>query len=184
MRSLNLTAILSLCVALAHPVMAQEAGEQSGADPAVAPTNAAVSNYDDWSVQCVSNPDSEGRKCVLFQHLKVDSGQRLLTMQVSQLTSDAGQADAMALVITVPLGVHLPSGMRLQMDGSETVKLDYERCDQGGCYAGMILSAELLDAMMQGGSSQIVFNNLTGKSITATLSLRGFTAGFKAVEAS
>ena len=184
MWSPHLKAILYLCVTLALPVTAQETGEQSGTGPAATSSNAEVNSYDDWSVQCVSNPDSEARKCVLFQHLKVDSGQRLLTMQVSQLDSVAGQRDAMALVVTVPLGVHLPSGMRLQMDGNEIVKLDYERCDQGGCYAGTVLSAELLEAMMQEGNSQIVFNNLTGKSITATLSLRGFTAGFKAVEAS
>jgi invasion protein IalB len=171
------TALMLLTLALPIPVVAQD---ETNAAPA--PASTELKNHQDWSVQCATSPESTDGQCVLFQHLDVESGQRLLTMQVSRLSGgrDDGQ-EARALVITVPLGVHLPSGMRLQVDDGPPIDLSYERCDQGGCYAGTILNEELLKAMMQGEKSRVRFNNLNGKSITATLSLLGFAEGFRAL---
>lgn len=162
---------------------AQESATAAAGDPAGIPPDAEIRKFRDWNVQCVRNAQTDASQCTLFQHLNVDSGQRLLTMQVNQLTAAEGEPGTLAVVVTVPLGVHLPSGMRMQVDDGTPLDLTYERCDQGGCYAGTLLGGELLEALVAGSKSRVTFNNLRGESITATLSLNGFTAGYQAMEA-
>ena len=181
MQPLKPLIVVFLCLVLPPLAPAQDSTEPAEEDGGHTAAGQAVTSYEDWSVQCLESTESGEEKCVLFQHLKVESGQRLLTMQVSRLPSQENQQSAMALVITVPLGVHLPSGIQLRMDGGTPIELVYERCDQDGCYAGKVLGDSLLEAMMQGDRSQVMFNNLTGKSIAATLSLRGFGEGFRAL---
>ncbi len=197
-----ISAALLLCLTACLPALAQETGsgtdggntvaaqannEEQAQDAVTAPGALPLpepQRYTDWTVQCATDAESGAENCVLFQHLTVDTGQRLMTMQVSKLPPREGQTESRALVVTVPLGVHLPSGMRLQVDDAEAIDLTYERCDQGGCYAGSILDASLLESLMKGNDCRVTFNNLNGKSITATMSLSGFTAGYRAVSES
>lgn len=173
----SLSALILL--AISFPIQAQEtaADGEENLQP-----NAEIKSFINWNVQCLRNEQTGDNNCTLFQHLNVDSGQRLLTMQVNKLPPREGQTDSQAIVVTVPLGVHLPSGMRMQVDEGKPLELTYERCDQGGCYAGSILNESLLEALIAGKSNRVTFNNLRGEAITATLSLSGFTAGFRALE--
>lgn len=170
--------VLTVTLFLNANLLAQET---AGEDPNAAP-NAELKNFKNWSVQCVLNEETDSRACVLFHQMMLENGQRLLAFQIAD--TNTGQQDAPAnyvAVITVPLGVHLPSGLRLEVDEAEPVDLVFERCDQAGCYAGTPLSETLKETLRKGKNCQISFNNLEGKTVKATVPLSGFTAGFNAL---
>lgn len=69
----------------------------------------------------------------------------------------------------------------MQIDEADPMGMEFERCDQGGCYAGQPMSQELTSALSKGKECKVSFNKLDGKTITATLPLRGFTAGYNSL---
>ncbi len=138
--------------------------------------------FGNWTVQCIGSKQNDGQACALFTQVTLENGQRLLSFQVRQIsaTREQGSQNFVA-IITVPLGVHLPSGMQIRIDDTLPLELGYERCDQGGCYAGTTVGESLSYALKAGKDCVISFSNLKGKTIKATLSLNGFTAGFNAL---
>ncbi len=144
--------------------------------------NTELKNFENWSVQCSRNSESGEKACALFTQVTLENGQRLLTLQIRDISRDPNNSGPnYVAIVTVPLGVHLPSGIRMQVDDTKALELIYERCDQGGCYAGTAVGETLSAALKAGKDCIISFNNLEGKTLKATLPLKGYTAGFNAL---
>ncbi len=154
-------------------------GLAQGTGGGSAEPDSELKNYGNWSVQCVRNEETKSKNCVLFQQLILESGQRLLSMQINKatITTDDTTPD-FVVILNTPLGVHLPSGARIQIDKAEPVDLVYERCDRAGCYAGVPVDEGLQTALTKGKACNVTITNLLGKTITGSLSLKGFTDGF------
>lgn len=142
-----------------------------------------ISNYRDWTVQCLpASSPGQGPACAMVQQLLVDSGERLLAMQVSKAGTADGTTDPnLVAVFSLPLGVYLPTGLSIAIDKKQPIKVDYERCDRGGCYAGLELGENLTDGLKDGVELLVRFNNLDGRTISTRLSLNGFTAAHNAL---
>ena len=147
------------------------------------------SRFRDWELRCPAEPEtgSSGSAsqsgCVLTQPLLLKDGRQLLALQVAAVGAARDNPDDRdyALILSAPLGVHLPSGARIQVDDAASLNLVFERCDAAGCYAGTLVSANLDSAMQQGTQLSVAIQDLNGREITARMSLLGYTAGIEAL---
>ena len=85
-------------------------------------------------------------------------------------------------VITVPLRVRLPPGLRIQVDNGPAVTLPFQICVPDGCVAQLKLEPDILAAFKKGIGGSIMVQVASGKEVATPFSLRGFTAGLSAVQ--
>ena len=109
-----------------------------------------------------------------------DSDQPMMKIAVGYVPDK----DQPVAVITLPLGIFLPPGIELQIDGKGKVgRLPINTCLPSGCQAGVQLDEEFVGRMKQGNQMTVTFGNPQGKGVAAPVSLKGFTAGLASVEA-
>ena len=91
--------------------------------------------------------------------------------------------DQPVAVITLPLGIFLPTGIELQIDGKGKVgRLPINTCTPTGCQAGVQLDEDFVTRMKKGDQMTVTFGNPQGQGIAAPVSLSGFTAGLESLE--
>jgi len=79
-------------------------------------------------------------------------------------------------VITLPMGIWLPPGVQMQVDGGKKGRVPVDTCVPGGCRAGVELDDEFLATMKKGNVLNITFGGGNRQPITVPVSLNGFTA--------
>ncbi|MBW3098358.1 invasion associated locus B family protein [Pseudohoeflea coraliihabitans] len=132
-----------------------------------------------WAVQCSSPSRAKEPQCAMEQKIVLEgSGQFLARMVITQ--HGAGQNPVMLL--HVPLGMSIPAGLTLRVDGmDEPVQLEYQTCDAGGCYAGQPVPAPLLAALIKGMEATLKFESSARQPIELKFSLSGFTEAYEAI---
>jgi invasion protein IalB len=134
--------------------------------------------FKNWTMRCEKSPGASIQRCFIFQNLVLkESGQRLVHMAVGYLAAN-GQA---AAVITMPLGISLPPGADISVDGGTPEDIVIERCDANGCVGAVALSDQLVAALKRGREARISFHDASRRRIAVPVSLLGFTAGFNAL---
>ena len=163
LRRLALSLIaLSLAAGLAR---AQESA--SFAEPTVRST------HGDWQVLCVLN-ENLLEECFAGQALDDQtSGQRAMTVMVMKAPDGTT-----ALRITVPLGVLIPSGLNLTVDGVSVGEVGFVACFPDGCMTQVGMSDEVLGQLKGGSQATVTVHDFDNQPISLPLSLNGFTAAF------
>ena len=159
----------------AAPAQAPAAGQESQARP--------VEQFGDWTKECEMITDEKGKEleiCQISQTLiDKESNQPMLKMAVGFVPDK----DKPVAVITLPLGIFLPPGIELQVDGKGKVgRLPINTCLPSGCQAGVQLDDDFIGRMKKGNLMTITFGNPQGQGVAAPISLTGFTAGLQSVE--
>ncbi len=135
--------------------------------------------FEDWTARCEQAPGANLERCFIFQNLVLkESGKRLVHMAVGYLAAN-GQA---AAVITMPLGISLPPGASISVDGGAPRSIVIERCDSDGCVGAVTLSEQLVSDLKRGREARISFHDGTRRRIAVPVSLLGFTAGFNSLQ--
>jgi invasion protein IalB len=135
--------------------------------------------FKNWTARCEVPPGAATERCFIFQNLVLkESGQRLVNMAVGYLAAN-GQA---AAVLTLPLGISLPPGAGISVDGGDPVKIVIERCDTNGCIGALALDDALIAQLKRGREARITFHDGTRRRIAVPVSLMGFTAGFESLD--
>ena len=83
--------------------------------------------------------------------------------------------------VLAPLGVLLPNGLGLNVDGKDIGRAYFVRCFQDGCYAEVILEGELLKTMQAGSQATFIVFQTPEEGIGIPVDLTGFTDGFAAI---
>jgi invasion protein IalB len=130
--------------------------------------------FKDWKTRCERSPDGSQEVCHIAQLIKDPESKRDMA-QVAVGYFPASE-DPVAIV-TLPLGVHLPSGLQLQVDEGEKIRVPIEVCQPGGCQAGVNLKSPLKEAMLKGVTLKLTIHDPAGNAATLPVSLSGFTAG-------
>jgi len=135
--------------------------------------------FENWTARCELAPAAEVERCFIFQNLVLkESGQRLVHMAVGYLAAN-GQA---AAVITLPLGISLPPGASISVDGGEPTEITIERCDTKGCVGALALDEALIASLKRGREARVIFHDGSRRRIAVPVSLLGFTAGFNSLD--
>ena len=85
---------------------------------------------------------------------------------------------ARILRVLAPLGVILPNGLGLNIDGKDLGRAYFVRCMADGCYAEVILKDSLLSTMKSGTSATFIIFASPEEGIGIPVDLNGFGEGF------
>jgi invasion protein IalB len=145
------------------------AAQQSGA---VRATHGA------WSVICDVPAGATGEQCALMQNVVAEDRPEVGLSVVVLKTADN---KAEILRVLAPLGVLLPNGLGLNVDGKDIGRAYFVRCFQDGCYAEVILEASLLETLRTGTSATFIVFQTPEEGIGIPVDLTGFADGFAAL---
>ena len=92
-------------------------------------------------------------------------------------------ADRTAEILRVlaPLGVLLPNGLGLNIDGQDIGRAYFVRCFDDGCYAEVILEEPLLGNLRDGDLATFIVFQTPEEGIGIPVELEGFAEGFSAL---
>ena len=88
---------------------------------------------------------------------------------------------AKILRVLAPLGVLLPNGLGLNVDGKDMGRAYFVRCFQDGCYAEVILEEALIKTLQTGGAATFIVFQTPEEGIGIPVDLKGFAEGYAAL---
>lgn len=179
-KSVALLAGAGLLAVMSLNSVAQEEGSagSQGKEEAKSETNTNEAPASGWGTSCATTERDAPLSCVLEQSIFVPKTRRQL---VNVKIRVEGAEKNPSLLITAPLGLFLPAGVSIRVDGAEPKKLDLQTCDAAGCYVAMALTDELLGLMKAGSDFSVTFQNLAKEEINVTMPLEGFSDGLAKV---
>jgi invasion protein IalB len=192
----------ALLMALALPVLAQEAAPAEGAEaPPETPAEGApetgfstgqevdgigstytAETHGDWQLNCIRTEDGSD-PCQLYQLLKDVNGNPVAEINLTTLPA-GGPAAAGATIIT-PLETLLTEGLKMSVDGGKAKIYPFTFCAAIGCISRVGLTADEVEALKKGANATIAIVPMAApeQKVEAKISLTGFTAGYDAVAA-
>lgn len=143
------------------------------------PQAEVVATHGDWEERCIDLQGGE-RRCALVQMGTAetqDVGARAL---VTLTKGGEGGKETVAR-FEVPIGVYLPNGLGLKIDGKKYGGVPFQFCQPDRCTAIAVLSDEQAGALRAGQSASLEFFADRQRSIEVPISLMGVTAGLAAL---
>lgn len=158
------------------------------AQPAAAPAAEVVGTYGAWKIQCETGKSAgatEGqtagqRQCGMVQGAKNEKNPRAALTLVIVRTKQADKVTTMMRVMA-PIGVFLPTGVALEIDGAAVGRVPFTRCMPQICMAFAEASAETLVKMKKGSAANFIIYEAPGLGLPMKMSLEGFAAGLDAL---
>ncbi len=133
------------------------------------PSTPAISVFSDWRVICATRDDDHQACRIEPIAVKSETG---AAPSVSILRDDDGEV----LVLRAPLGLLLPQGAVLRVDGRELGRLAFQTCETDGCVAPVRLTSQIGTAIRRGIRLEIELTSRDGVRLQNTVSLLGVTA--------
>ena len=146
--------------------------------PASAQQDQVRGDYGWWQLRCSTPAGATSEQCVLIQNVVADDRPELGLSVVAFKTADR---TAQILRIQVPLGVLLPNGLGLHIDGNDMGRAYFVRCFADGCYAEVILEDQLLESLKAGSEATFTVFDTPEEGIGIPVDLAGFSEGFEAL---
>ncbi len=101
-----------------------------------APQGTVKSKHGAWSIVCDTPAGATAEQCAMMQNVVAEDRPEIGLSVVVLRTADN---KAEILRVLAPLGVLLPNGLGLNVDGKDIGRAYFVRCFQDGCYAEVIL---------------------------------------------
>ena len=136
------------------------------------------SNHGAWSIVCDQPAGASSEQCALMQNVIAEDRPEVGLSVVVLKTADQ---KARVLRVLAPLGVLLPNGLGLNVDGKDIGRAYFVRCFTDGCYAEVILEETLLSTLQAGGTATFIVFQTPEEGIGIPVDLTGFTDGFSAL---
>jgi invasion protein IalB len=161
----------------------QEAPQQAPAQQGAAPPDVQMTErqFQDWMVRCGRPRGQEAEVCEMQQQ-QIDNEDR--TVMAVAVGKVPGQSDV-GLLILLPLGILLPAGVTMQIDGGDAIPLQVDRCERQGCRIERLIEPDLLSRLKAGTKATVFFEAFDpqGKRqrLGVPISLLGFTAALNEV---
>jgi invasion protein IalB len=177
-------AALAVLALSGGPVWAQNPFPGLGAPAAPAPAAPAAPSASavpqptadmPWQKICETNPQTNQEVCSVRADIRDDNG----VVMVRVALQKAPNEERYGLIVFAPLGVLLPPGIVIAIDGARALALEYQVCVANPtiCVAQSDASQTLIDQMKRGG--QMTFTlGAPQRTLALPLSLRGFTRTF------
>ncbi|MBI1621985.1 invasion associated locus B family protein [Aquamicrobium sp. cd-1] len=154
---------------LAMPASAQQQQQQQGV---------VRSTHGSWSIICDTPGGASSEQCAMMQNVVAEDRPEVGLSVVVLRTADKS---AEILRVLAPLGVLLPNGLGLNVDGKDIGRAYFVRCFQDGCYAEVILEEPLLGLLKTGTAATFIVFQTPEEGIGIPVDLDGFSAGFAAL---
>lgn len=171
-RKLSRAALCLAAIVGATPVAAQQQAQPQGQQDTL------KVKHGDWEVRCVP----EGKPCYMTQVVQNAEGSPLMNVVIRKLPSNE-KATAVAL-FRAPLGVVLPRGVEMRIDGGDPVTSPFIYCLGNGCFSEVAMTDEGVQRLQRGAAASLSIYSVQkpNEAVQVKLSLIGFTKAFNAVE--
>lgn len=166
----------------AAPADSLTLGQEVG-DGGVGSTYSA-GTFDDWDQRCARS-GTDADPCQLYQLLKDEAGTAVAEITIFGLPDGANVEAAAGATFIAPLETLLTAGLTLQIDSGKPKVYPFAFCAQLGCVIRLGFTAAEVEAMKKGNkmAATIVPFVAQDQRVNLNISLKGFTAGYEAVNA-
>ena len=171
----------AIAAAQTTPQFGPRAGkvDQAGA-AATAPKVEVVATHGQWKIQCENTLDKEGkptdqRSCGMVQTTQSDKNPKA-SLTLVLVKTKAGDKTQINMRVIAPIGVFLPTGVALEIDGNAVGRVPFTRCMPQVCMAFAEASPETLAKMKKGNLANFIIYEAPGIGLPMKLSLEGFSA--------
>jgi invasion protein IalB len=195
LRTLAVAGLLGLfCPVSAFAQAEQPAAEQKAFGPRVnagkkgppaVPTAETVATHGAWQIQCSVTPvagasgEQAGKKaCGMVQLTRSEKNKKIVLSLIVQ-RSKQGDKDQTTMRVLVPIGVYLPTGVALEIDGAAVGRAPFVRCRPQICEAFAEVSPESIAKMKKGTAANFIVYEAPGLGIPMKISLEGFSAALE-----
>ena len=141
-------------------------------------TGTVKSKHGAWAVVCDQPAGATGEQCALLQNVVAEDRPEVGLSIVALKTADK---KARILRVLAPLGILLPNGLGLYVDGKDIGRAQFVRCFADGCFAEVVLADELLKTLSAGKSATFIVFQTPEQGIGIPVDLNGFKDGFAAL---
>ena len=165
---------------------ANKTGQQPAAGQQ-APTVEVVATHGAWKVQCeAAPPAAEGqpqgaKQCGMVQTAQNEKNPKA-TLTLVLVNTNQGDKVTTNMRVIAPIGVFLPTGVALEIDGNAVGRVPFTRCMPQVCMAFAEASPETLTKMKKGNAANFIIYEAPGIGLPMKLSLEGFSAALGALE--
>jgi invasion protein IalB len=138
-----------------------------------------VAQHGDWQVVCKAPPPgSKNKVCALVQSVTAEDRNNVgLTVYFQQFSNGTR-----VLRVFAPLGILLPPGLGLKIDGKDVGNAPFLRCHTFACYAQVVVKDELTQQLSSGKTAIFVIFQTEEAGIGIPISLAGFAKGLAALK--
>jgi invasion protein IalB len=143
-----------------------------------AQTGTVRSSHGAWNILCDTPAGAKSEQCALVQNVVAEDRPEVGLSVVVLKTADN---KAKILRVLAPLGVLLPNGLGLNVDGKDMGRAYFVRCFQDGCYAEVILEETLIKTLQAGTSATFIVFQTPEEGIGIPVDLKGFAEGYAAL---
>lgn len=163
------------------PGQAAQTGNPAAAAPPAAET---VATHGAWQIQCsgaLAAGDQAAKKtCGMVQVARNEKNPKV-ALSLVIVKSKQGDKDVIMMRVLVPIGVYLPTGVALEVDGAAVGRVPFTRCRPQICEALAEASPETLAKMKKGTAANFIVYEAPGLGIPLKISLEGFSAGMESL---
>jgi invasion protein IalB len=131
--------------------------------------------YGDWQMSCDTPPGASFEQCAIIQNVTAEDQPNVGLSVIVLKTADQ---QARLLRVLAPLGVLLPNGLGLNIDGKDIGRVAFVRCLPNGCVAEVVLDDQLIKTLSEGTNAIFVVFRTPEEGVGIPVSLRGFSDGF------
>lgn len=131
--------------------------------------------YGDWQMSCDTPPGASFEQCAIIQNVTAEDQPNVGLSVIVLKTADQ---QARLLRVLAPLGVLLPNGLGLNVDGVDIGRVAFVRCLPNGCVAEVVLDDDLLETLSEGSNAIFVVFKTPEEGVGIPVSLAGFGEGF------
>jgi invasion protein IalB len=132
--------------------------------------------YGDWQMSCDTPPGASFEQCAIIQNVTAEDQPNVGLSVIVLKTADK---QARLLRVLAPLGVLLPNGLGLNIDGTDMGRVAFVRCLPNGCVAEVVMDDALLKQLSEGKTAIFVVFKTPEEGVGIPVSLKGFADGFK-----
>lgn len=129
------------------------------------------SQHGDWQIVCKPPPPGASKEvCAVVQSVTAEDRNNVGLTVYFQRFSDGTQV----LRVFAPLGVLLPPGLGLKIDGQDVGNAPFLRCHSFACYAQVTVDKQLVDKLCAGKTAIFIIFQTEEAGIGIPISLAGF----------
>lgn len=142
------------------------------------PDGTVKAQHGDWQVVCKPPPPgAKNEVCALVQSVTAEDRNNVGLTVYFQKFSNGSRV----LRIFAPLGVLLPPGLGLKIDGVDVGHAPFLRCHSFACYAQVVAEDKLVEQLKHGKTAIFIIFQTEEAGIGIPISLAGFDKALEAL---
>jgi len=142
------------------------------AETVTAADGSTIEKFGNWRGKCAS-PDGSNNICTLSFEIRSEQSQSVaLFFAIGRNPNNEYYA-----ITIVPLGTHLPNGVKFSVDGTELAAIPLQVCIPIGCQSISPMASDSLQRLKAGNNMVVDFVDIRNGPVSLNVSLSGMTAG-------